>query len=462
MKHRWSRHLILFGLVLMLAVGSSSQHGQPAAVEAAGEEGLPAETSCRNYQLELTASDAIPVPDFCIGGLCKLLLYTNTAMGAFGPGYSWEVYYAQLPSPSKQWYGGPNVSLGGVAFSEGSGINGNDTGEGVFLGGTTQDGGYIRIMDDGAFETSPELWTVESKASRSLTQASLQVCAIPGTIYSGIITSDQSIPVPEFCVDSLCMILRYTDATFGAFGPGLSLPVFYEQDSGDNRWIGGPRISLAGMKFSAGLGINGSAAEDIFDGGIAEGGGHAKLLDDNGETSPEWWSVDFESGDVLDEVFYYFSPMSCKKVTTLNPGLNTIGVPPICVDELCTLVRWTDGLFGAWEPGLSWPVNYQQDSETDAWIGGPALCLGGQCFSDGEGTNGNDIEEMIFSSGVTEKGGTVRLMDDSEAYDNAADFWLVDWEETDDLTEVAYYFCSNTCEETAFMINRQYLPLVDR
>jgi len=247
---------VLLGALLLLSIplGLLDLPSPPLAVEAADAELTTPGLNCITTQFDLTASDIIPVPEFCIGGLSKLLVYTNAATGAFAPGYSWEVYYAQLPSPSKEWYGGPNISFAGVEFSDGYRINGNGAGEGVFLGGTTQDGGYFRSMDDGESENSPEFWTIESKASRSLTQASLQVCAIPGTVYTGMINSDQTIPVPEFCIGSLCMILRYADATFGAFEPGLSLPVYYKQDSSDNDWIGGPNISLGGMAFSAGMG----------------------------------------------------------------------------------------------------------------------------------------------------------------------------------------------------------------
>jgi hypothetical protein len=84
----------------------------------------------------------MPVPDFCINGLCKLMLYTNATMGVFGTGYSWEVYYYQWgPSNSNIWIGGPNISLGGVEFSDGFGYNGNGNSEGVFLGGSAPDGG---------------------------------------------------------------------------------------------------------------------------------------------------------------------------------------------------------------------------------------------------------------------------------------------------------------------------------
>ena len=421
-------------------------------------------SGCLTVPLSLTAENTMEVPSFCIGGLCKLVLYTNAIMGAFGPGYSMEVYYAQLPSPSKSWYGGPNISLAGVAFSEGYGYNGDGEAQGVFLWGTTQDGEYIRIMDDGPFENSPELWSIESQASRSLTQASLQVCAIPGAVYSGPITSSQTIDTPEFCQDSLCMILRFSYAEFIAFGPGLTFPVFYDQDSWDHSWIGGPNINLGGMGFSSGSGRNGDGTKrTIFDGGISNGGGYAYLVDDGLEFSGDSWSVYFESGEDLDRVFYYFAPMACTKYE-ITERETPLDMPAYCLDSLCTMVRWTDDYFGAWGPGLSWPVSYVQRSLNNTWIGGPSLCLGGQCFSHGKGLNGDTSFDVIYDGGLTDSGtGSVILMDDSvDAFETNPLKWSVFFSPTDDLTAASFYICSNTCEETVFMINKQYLPITLR
>ena len=32
----------------------------------------------------------------------------------------------------------------------------------------------------------------------------------------------------------------------------------------------------------------------------------------------------------------------------------------------------------------------------------------------------------------------------------------------DDLSAATYYICSNTCEETVFLINDQYIPFIDK
>ena len=96
-------------------------------------------------------------------------------MGAFGPGLSWPVHYMQS-SADDSWVGGPNVSIAGVSFSAGGGVNGDRSSEAVFSGGTTTDGGYVRLYDDGASESSAYLWTIDFVPDASLTQASFFIC----------------------------------------------------------------------------------------------------------------------------------------------------------------------------------------------------------------------------------------------------------------------------------------------
>ncbi len=457
---------VVIALLIFLAIALSvSFEAQPvnAATPVDGQDS-PQLSTCQTIPLSELAQDTMPVPEFCIGGLCKLTLFTNTILGAFGPGYSLEVYYAQVDTTSNPWYGGPNTSLSGVAFSDGYGYNGNGIAEGIFLWGTTSDDGYFRIMDDGPDENIPDLWTIESRPSKSLTQASLQVCALPGTQYSGIITSSQTISVPEFCLDDLCMILRFSYADIGAFGPGLSFPVYYDQDSWDNSWIAGPNVNLGGMDFSFGGGQNGDgSSEGIFLGGITDGGGYAKLYDDGLEYSSDNWSIDFSNGDDLDLIFYYFVPMVCTK-QTISQAETNFDMPAYCLDSLCTILRWTDAWFGAWGPGFSWPVNYIQRSNTNKWIGGPALCIGGQCFSHGKGLNGDTSYDVIYDGSLTSSGtGYAILVDDSEiASETAPNKWNITFSPKDDLTAASFYICSNTCQETIFMINNNFLPLFSR
>jgi len=467
MSKRIKKHTCIILIVLITIILCSfiaADLISPSVAEAAELPPVEESGECVTVQTTLLAVDTMPVPDFCINGLCKLVLYSDAMFGAFGAGFSWEAYYYQWgPENSNLWIGGPNLSLGGMQFSEGTGYNGNSTAEGVFLGGTANDGGFIRIMDDGPLENDPDLWSIESQASEELTSASLQVCAIPGAITTGSIYSSQAVAMPDFCKDDLCMILRFTWVDFGAFGPGLSMPVYYDQDSITNEWVGGPNICVGGVSFSSSAGLNGGGVSYIFDGGYADDGGYARLMDDGEEYSDSQWSVVLSPDVTLNMVYYFFAPLSCTKhdISALSMDIDT---PSFCIDEMCTIVRWTDAFFGALSPGLSWPVNYNQNSADNLWIGGPVINIAGDTYNQGPGLNGDASSETIFGSGLTTGGneGSVTLRDDSyEAFETGPDQWNVLFDAQDDLTAASYYFCSNTCEETIFLIQKEYLPLIN-
>ncbi len=452
---RKSRFLLSLLALIFLLSPLAGQNDFAAAAESD-------DTACVRVPLSMTAEQTMPVPSFCISGLCKLVVYLNANMGAFAPGYAMEVYYYQWAADGF-WIAGPNITLGGVSFSDGFGYNGNGAAKGVFLGGTTSDGGYVRIMDDGDNENSADDWTIQMKSSPTLTQASLHVCAIPDAEARANISTSTAIDMPDFCVDDLCMVLRFSYGQFGDFGPGFLLPVFYDQDGVSNDWIGGPSLSLAGVSFASSAGENGDGAgmTPILDGGTSDGGGYARLLDDGAEWSNSEWSVRFQSGSDLTSVYYFIAPMTCTKHAITNQYTD-LSVPGDCVDGLCTIVRWTDAFMGAWGPGFVLPVHYRQDSQTGAWLGGPALCMGGQCFSDGSGVNGDSVERKVFNTGyTTPHGGSVILWDDRVAQ---AETWTGEWEvvldKQDDLTAAAYYICSNTCQMTEFLINGNFLPFV--
>ena len=451
------RIVLCIFLVILFPQGIKAESLPPDDFKPLASSTAGAGSACASIQVDMTATNTMPVPSGCKDQLCKLILYTNSNMGAFGDGYSMEVYYYQW-SGTNSWVGGPNIDLGGVEFSDGFGDNGDGIGEGVFLGGTTSDGGYVRIMDDGDLENDPNLWTIESRATASLTSATLNVCPISGCIYEAV-SDNAVINTPSFCNDGLCMILRINYNDFGAFGPGFSTPVFYDQDSASDEWIGGPQISIGGMDFSAGWGENGSGGmTPIFSGGITAGGGFARLLDDGAEWSASQWSVEFNNGTDMDWVQYGICPMACTEHhLSTHANLDT---PAYCMDSLCTIARWTNALFGAWGPGLSWPVSYKQNSADNSWIGGPSLCIGGGCFSDGSGTNGDTGEGKIFSGGLTSPNqGYVWLQDDDVIGETNPNQWNVEFNAQDDLTAASYYVCSNACEETTFLINNKYMPL---
>ena len=446
--------------LVVLSLGSHSQ--QVPVVEAKDDLAALESRNCTTQRLTTTyANETMPVPDPCLDGLCKLVLYANSYMGAFGDGYSWEVYYYQWSSVGA-WVGGPNMAMGGVELSDGDGQNGDGLYEPVFGGGTSGNG-YIRILDDGPNEDDPNLWSIDARGDAALTSATLTACSVPGVISTDLITSSQAIDVPEFCIDSLCMILRWSFDSFGDSGSGFSNPVYYFQNSVSDSWIGGPNITMGAIDYSHGVGDNGDGVSlPIFGGGETELGGVAELLDDEElvEESTTQWFVNYEETDDLTGVYYWFAPMSCirQDATIYYTNFTT---PSFCIDELCTIVRYADDAIEAWGNGLSWPVNYKQDSNDNSWIGGPNLILGGSPFSEGYGMNGDTNSDYIFNSGLSGGGDFVRLRDDSSiAGETIPDQWNIIFSHDWDLNEASFFICSNTCEETILMINKEFLPVI--
>ena len=457
----FSKGVFCLVVVILVSLLLVARTPQPQIVEAADESSAETGQVCSTQRVSTFADNTMPVPSACLDGLCKLVLYLNSYMGAFDDGYSWEVYYYQWSSVGA-WVGGPNMAMGGVEFSDGVGQNGDGHHEAVFGGGSSGNG-YIRIMDDGPNENDPNLWSIESRGDEQLTSATLTACSVPGMVSTGLITSHQSIDVPEFCIDSLCMIFRWSFDSFGDTNPGLSNPVFYLQDSVTDLWIAGPNITY-GIYYSDGAGENGDGAgmTTIFGGGYTELGGKAELLDDGAEWSNSQWSVYYDETDDMTGVYYWFAPMTCVE-HHISPGVTYIDTPEYCVDSLCTIVRWTDAWFDPYGPGFLWPVSYRQDSSDGSWIGGPNVIFGGVQYSHGSGTNGDTNTELIYDGGINPPGGYVYLVDDSSMNSETEDDQWIAWLDNfaGDVTSATYHICSNTCEETILMINKEFLPFVE-
>ena len=117
------------------------------------------------------------------------------------------------------------------------------------------------------------------------------------------------IDMPSFFIDGFGEILLWHDGALGAFEQGFLFPVVYLQSSTDKSWIGGPHISIAGISFSGGEGINGDSTYTyVFEGGYV-GEGHIHVWDDSeSEQSPNQWTVGFEPGGGLTQVIFYFCP----------------------------------------------------------------------------------------------------------------------------------------------------------
>lgn len=382
-------------------------------------------------------------------------------MGAFGEGYSWETTYQQ-DSGDNFWIGGPNVSLGGYSYSEGNGVNGDSTASGIHLGATTADGGYVRLLDDGVLENSPDQWTIQAQVSEGLQHAIITICPLAGCV-SHTFTTDAYWPIqtPSFCKDRLCSVRMYTDAPMGAFGPGISWPVYYEQKSADATWIGGPVVSILGKSFSSGDGTNGDGSyHQILSHGTTTFGGSSILYDDSlGETSRDLWTLELYTADDLTTVTLFICPMGdCFKHHLSSSAEWQISMPDFCVDSLCTILRWSDAVIGAFGPGISWPVFYQQSTSSNVWLGGPDIAISGMTFGSGNGLNGDDGTTLIFKGGQNSSGGVASLKDDSSLEMDPAK-WTLEMNQAGDLTEATFYICPQTCVFHDVLIHAIFLPM---
>jgi hypothetical protein len=137
--------------------------------------------ACVRVDVSHPGERAIDLPAFCLDQICSVWLWTDATMGAFGPGLSWPVSYMQ-DAADNTWIGGPNLAIGGVTFSAGAGLNGDTSKDAVFLGGQTSGGGYARLLDDGAAESSVHQWTIDfNPVVGELSQASFLICPNGGS-----------------------------------------------------------------------------------------------------------------------------------------------------------------------------------------------------------------------------------------------------------------------------------------
>ncbi len=77
-------------------------------------------------------------------------------------------------------------------------------------------------------------------------------------------------------------------------------------------------------------------------------------------------------------------------------GKVSFPVPLFCREKICEIsVGWWGETVGAYNPGLSWEINFIQWNDGN-WQAGPAACIGGACLSDGHGHNGDAVEEAVL------------------------------------------------------------------
>jgi len=161
----------------------------------------------------------------------------------------------------------------------------NDDEEGHFVVYNGTDTEVFSVDEGGNVDLQGDLSVTGYLNARGLTALRYDVNT------AGLLT----IQVPDFCIDGMCSVFIWSDATMGAFNPGFLWPVYYLQDSADNSWIGGPSLMIAGVGHSDGLGVNGDGHEDwVHLGGQTSSGGYVSVLDDSAaENSPNLWTIDF-------------------------------------------------------------------------------------------------------------------------------------------------------------------------
>ena len=273
------------------------------------------------FDVSSAGTMTVPVPDFCIDGVCGILLWSDANMGAFGPGMLWPVHYTQN-SGDGSWIGGPNTPSGiaDADFSKGAGVNGDGVTDTVFIGGETSSGSYVRLHDDSVIESSPDQWTIEFVPDSNLTEAAYLVYPLMCDHHPITLTGGTVISMPLGCIEGMCTVLTWHNGgsmtNTSAFGAGIQLPVYYTQSPTDDTWIGGPHLCLAGMCLSEGAGTNGAyGGEEIYEGGRTPSGGYVGLSDDSNDeaygSESILWTAFLEPQDDLTEAAVYICPGWC-------------------------------------------------------------------------------------------------------------------------------------------------------
>jgi hypothetical protein len=381
---------VAVAILLLLAVhaalaggagaGQAGNVGHPVGDARHGTEAPPPD--CVHVTVATTGEVPIDVPSFCIGEPCQIMLRDDETVGAFGPGFHMAAYYIQSPTDDT-WLGGPSFPLGGVFFSDGAGTNGDASSDAIFGGGRTRVGNQVSLYDDSGTESSPSQWTIMFDSALHETKPSFYICplAIDNELerFDVSAAGTMTVTVPDSCIDGVCGILMWNDATMGAWGPGMLWPVHYMQNSDDGSWIGGPNASIGGAFFSAGSGVNGGlGGEMVLSGGQSVTGGYVRLYDDSGlEASPDQWTIEFVPDDYLTKAVYIVYPLFCDHHPIARTGATTITVPHACTEGVCTVLMWNDAWMGAFGPGMHLPVYYTQSPTDATWIGGPNVSLAG-------------------------------------------------------------------------------------
>ena len=140
---------VVVALSVSVAAGSDDATSPPPEADAvvdAPQLRLSDIGNCERRQLKSGGRIKVAVPDFCRDRLCRLyVLWKGEPIGAYVNGLTWGVDYIQFNRG--WWAAGPAVNIGGMAFSDGLGRNGDGIVHGL-ISGQTSDGSFIALMDD--------------------------------------------------------------------------------------------------------------------------------------------------------------------------------------------------------------------------------------------------------------------------------------------------------------------------
>jgi hypothetical protein len=116
---------------------------------------------------------------------------------------------------------------------------------------------------------------------------------------------------------------------------------------------------------------------------------------------------------------------SCTTYDITQAGAHTIEVPDFCIDGMCWITVLTDGTFGAYGPGLSWPSLYWQ-SASGEWSAGPNASIGGVNLGGGPGRNGDSTSTQLAFRAQTAGGGALTIWDDFGS-EHSPNLWTVEF-----------------------------------
>jgi len=189
--------------------------------------------ACVRYDVSGAPGEyVVDVPSFAVDGICEILMWWhNVPFGAFSPGFLWPVQYLQNSSDDS-WIGGPSVSLAGVSFSAGAGVNGNGTAQAVCAGGVYGNA-YVMLMDDGTLEASSSQWTIDFNPEVSSFYGTLTIDGSPAPAGTSVEARCEGV-IAEVTGNP---VVTTVSGTYGSSDPDPSAKFFIQGPIADDEEI---------------------------------------------------------------------------------------------------------------------------------------------------------------------------------------------------------------------------------